>query len=128
MTKAIILLIFSPFSAIAGFSGHWGNHGDSSNLTIELSEEGGHISGRYCFITNRGNRIDCAEEDDINITGVISNNVATVTFMSTFGGAGKATLIVNGDKLEYSLVNDAPFIQANISVPTEVTFDRVTPW
>lgn len=127
MTKAIILLIFFPFSALAGFSGNWGNHGDSSDLTIELSEERGRISGRYCFITNRGKRIDCAEEGDINITGVINDSVATVTFMSTFGGTGKATLIVNNDKLEYSLVEGAPFIQANMSVPTEVTFDRVIP-
>lgn len=125
MTKAIILLIFLPFSALAGFSGHWGNHGDSSNLIIELSEERGHISGRYCFITNKGNRIDCAEEDDINITGVISNNVATVTFMSTFDGTGKATLTINSDKLIFVLKDNKPFVEANMSIPAVIVFDRI---
>lgn len=123
--KAIILLLFVSFSALAGFSGHWGNHGDSSDLTIELIEVRGHISGRYCFITNKGNRVDCAEEGDMNTRGIINNNIATVTFMSTFGGTGKATLTINNDKLIFVLKDNKPFVEANMSVPAMIVFDRI---
>ncbi|WP_426448555.1 hypothetical protein [Siccibacter colletis] len=77
------------------------------------------------FLTNNGNRIDCTDEDDINIIGVINNNIATVTFDSTFGGKSKATLTVINDSLTYSIKDKSPFVEANMSAPNEIIFNRV---
>lgn len=45
--------------------------------------------------------------------------------MSTFGGTGKATLTINNDKLIFVLKDNKPFIEANMSVPAVIVFDRI---
>ncbi|EPG6936021.1 hypothetical protein MWS66_000930, partial [Klebsiella pneumoniae] len=94
MNKILLFLLFISFHSMASFSGHWVNESESQSLTLDLFENGTHLTGKYCFITNDGNRIDCAEDNDRNINGIIKDNVGVVSFESTFGSVGEATLSV----------------------------------
>lgn len=126
MEKYLLALLFISFGTMACFGGHWESESKSGTYTIVLTETGDHASGKYCFITNNGNRIDCAEQDDEdNITGTIVNGKAQVSFDSTFGGAGKASFIIKKDgELIYHIEDKKPFIEANMSVPDEITLKK----
>lgn len=124
MKKILLLLIFISFHSMASFSGHWVYENKSQSLTLDLIEDGPHLTGKYCFITNNGNRIDCAEDNEINIKGVIKNNVGVVSYESSFGGVGEATLSIEKDSLIYTINNDTPFVDANMSVPKVIPFKK----
>lgn len=102
-------------------TGHWESMNKSSSFTIDLTQSGSHVSGKYCFITNYGNRIDCTEKDDeYNIKGDIRNGVAKVHFNSTFGYSGVATAIIKNNYLILTIDDNAPFVQASMSVPNKL--------
>ncbi|KTI88134.1 hypothetical protein [Enterobacter hormaechei] len=88
------------------FDGVWaGGVGNDSTLTLRLAESGNRITGSYCYIFLRGNRIDCPENDERNLSGTIAGNRAYVEFNSSFGGAnGRAVLEIKGSEMEWSLV------------------------
>ncbi|WP_145538541.1 hypothetical protein [Yersinia kristensenii] len=123
MKNFILCLFFISFFSMAEFSGHWESNDESKSLTLDLIEKENNVSGRYCFITNNGNRIDCTEDNNIN--GVINNNIASVSFESTFGGVGKATLSIKDNELKYSISDYAPFVSANMSVPRVIVFKKI---
>lgn len=128
MRKYILLLLFISYGALAGFGGHWESDNKSSSYIIDLVETGDHVSGKYCFITNNGNRIDCTEQsDNDNITGTIVNGKALISFDSTFGGKGTAILSIDGDKLIYHVEDKMPFIEANMSVPDRIIMSKKHP-
>jgi hypothetical protein len=126
MKNLFFLLFFVAFHSIASFSGHWVNDSNSQSLTLDLIEKGNDVYGRYCFITNNGNRIDCAESGDVNIKGVVKNNVGIVIFESIFGGSGKATLSIIDGILSYAINDYSPFVEANMSVPKVISFKKTT--
>ena len=88
------------------FDGVWaGGVGNDSTLTLQLAESGNRITGSYCYISQRGNRIDCPEDDEHNLSGTIAGNRANVEFNSSFGGAGgRAVLEIKGSEMEWRLV------------------------
>ncbi len=88
------------------FDGVWtGGVGNDSTLTLQLAESSNRITGSYCYISQRGNRIDCPEEDERNLSGTIAGNRADVEFNSSFGGAGgRAVLEIKGSEMEWRLV------------------------
>lgn len=88
------------------FDGEWaGEHENDSTLTLLLAESGNRITGSYCYISQRGNRIDCPEDDEHNLSGTIVGNRANVEFNSSFGGAGgRAVLELNRSEMEWRLV------------------------
>lgn len=124
MKKILFILAFISFHSMANFSGHWVNENDSQSLTLDLVEDSTHLAGKYCFITNHGNRIDCSEGNDRNINGVIKDNVGVVDFKSTFGGIGQATISIERDLLKYTITNLTPFVNANMSVPKVILFKK----
>ncbi|EOY8403756.1 hypothetical protein V5K10_000611 [Enterobacter asburiae] len=87
------------------FDGEWaGEFGDDSTLTLRLAESGNRITGSYCYISQRGNRIDCLEDDERNLTGTIAGNRANIKFNSSFGGpGGRAVLEIKGSEMEWRL-------------------------
>lgn len=125
MKKLLVILLLISFSSMAGMTGHWEKVSKSSSFIIDLVQSGEHVSGKYCFITNNGNRIDCPEKnDEDNISGTINNGVANIKFESTFGGSGVAVAKLNKNKLIYSIKNKTPFIEANMSVPDEIELGK----
>ena len=125
MKRCLYLLVIISFGTLASFDGIWISERESSSFTIDLTETGDHISGKYCFITNNGNRIDCAEQDDEdNITGTIVNGKAQVSFDSTFGGTGKASFIIKDGELIYHIEDKKSFIEANMSVPDQIILKK----
>lgn len=106
-------------------TGHWEQIGKSNSFTMDLFQTGNHVTGKYCFITNNGDRIDCAEnDDDDNIHGDIKNGVADIKFESTFDGKGTASAEIKNNKLIYTIKDKTPFTQANMSVPTVIEFNK----
>ncbi|MEB5972967.1 hypothetical protein ACWXWB_23005 [Pantoea dispersa] len=108
---AIVLLVKSTFLwAAVDFNGEWSgaagneNSSDYSTLNIKLRQIDGKVVGRYCYITNSGNRIDCPDGDESNLQGVVKNNKANVKFDSAFGGEnGEAELTLNNDAMLWHL-------------------------
>jgi len=115
MSYLILLYTFlSPSSfALENFTGKW--YGEvfydnkkipESTFELQLIQNLQKVSGRYCFITKYGNRIDCVNDDEINIKGVAqSKYISLVTFNSSFGGKdGKAKLTIEGDHLKWTVL------------------------
>lgn len=124
MNFPLLILFFLSFNAMAEFSGDWDYEYGSNSMSLVLFEDSGKVFGRYCFVTNSGNRIDCAGEDEVNVKGTVINNVGQITFESTFGGTGKATIKINSDLLTYTITDHAPFVEANMSVPHVIIFNK----
>ena len=124
MRLFLFFSFFVSFHSMAEFSGGWVNESASQSFSIDLFKKGNEISGRYCFITNNGNRIDCNEGNEMNINGVIKNNVGLVSFESTFGGIGRATLSIKNEMLIFEVNDCSPFIEANMSVPDTIILKR----
>ncbi|TCC07135.1 hypothetical protein E0L21_12025 [Kosakonia quasisacchari] len=105
VVASFLLSCCASAASATDFSGQWhGSERNESTLTLKLSQLNNKLTGSYCFITQRGNRIDCPDEQQDNLRGDVKNNTATITFDSSFGGKnGKATLVVNGDKLAWHL-------------------------
>lgn len=49
-----------------------------------------------------------------------------MSFDSTFGGTGKAFLIIKNDNLIYHIKDKQPFAEANMSVPDEIIMKKKT--
>ncbi|WP_252145879.1 hypothetical protein [Yokenella regensburgei] len=122
MKKIMFILIFLTFNAMASFTGHWSNENASNSFTLDLLENGSNLTGKYCFITNGGNRIDCSESNNIN--GIVKGHTSVVTFESEFGGDGEASLSVDNNTLIFAISNTHPFINANMSVPRTIVFKK----
>ena len=106
------------------FDGVWtGGVGNDSTLTLQLAESGNRITGSYCYISQRGNRIDCPKEDERNLSGTIAGNRADVEFNSSFGGAGgRAVLEIKGSEMEWRLVT--PPQKGNDYTPLRYTLHK----
>ncbi|PDO89726.1 hypothetical protein [Kosakonia sacchari] len=105
VVASFLLSCCASAASATDFSGQWhGSESNESTLTLKLSQQNNKLTGSYCFISQRGNRIDCPDEQQDNLRGEVKNNTAIVTFDSSFGGKnGKATLVINGDKLAWHL-------------------------
>ncbi|WP_436883197.1 hypothetical protein [Enterobacter asburiae] len=125
MKKFTLFLLFVSFSSMSCMTGHWEVVGKMNSFAIDLVQTGNHISGKYCFITNNGNRIDCADKGDgDNIKGDVENGVAEIQFESTFGGSGAATAKISNAKLIYIIKDKTPFVQASMSVPSKIELSK----
>lgn len=96
------------------FNGRWrGEVNDSarkepaSTMSIWLKENNGALIGQYCLIYNYGSRIDCTDDDAINMTGhVVEKNRAIINFDTWFNEkGGKAEIFLDGDKATWQLLN-----------------------
>ncbi|CAX54430.1 hypothetical protein [Erwinia pyrifoliae] len=94
-------LSLSTFS-MTDFSGKWiGSINDEdgapySNLSLKINQTGEKLNGSYCYVTQKGNRIDCADDGEDNLHGSVSGDKANIFFNSTFGGKnGRAELSIN---------------------------------
>ncbi|WP_236327295.1 hypothetical protein [Enterobacter bugandensis] len=106
------------------FDGEWaGEFKKDSTLTLRLAESDNRITGSYCYISQRGNRIDCPEDDEQNLSGTIAGNRASVEFNSSFGGVGgRAVLEIKGREMEWRLVT--PPQNGNYYAPLRYTLRK----
>ncbi|HGH4657645.1 TPA: hypothetical protein ACJIWY_000532 [Enterobacter bugandensis] len=106
------------------FEGEWaGEFKNDSTLTLRLAESDNRIIGSYCYISQRGNRIDCPEDDEQNLSGTIAGNRASVEFNSSFGGeGGRAVLEIKGREMEWRLVT--PPQKGNYYAPLRYTLRK----
>ncbi|HGF6046406.1 hypothetical protein [Enterobacter hormaechei] len=106
------------------FDGEWaGEFENDSTLTLRLAESGNRITGSYCYISQKGNRIDCPEDDERNLSGTIAGNRANVEFNSSFGGVGgRAVLEIKGGEMKWRLVS--PPQNGNYYAPLHYTLRK----
>ncbi|ELY4525333.1 hypothetical protein SMZ79_004189 [Cronobacter turicensis] len=106
--KLLLFLALCSLGALANerFSGQWeGENEAGSVLTLNLKQNAQVINGTYCYITQRGNRIDCAAPGENNLHGIIAGNRVDVVFDSSFGGVhGQASLEVENDRITWRLI------------------------
>lgn len=104
---AFLMGLYS-FSVIASdtFTGQWeGAVQSDSTLTLRLNQQGSKLTGSYCYITQKGNRIDCPAEGADNLQGTVNNNQAAIEFTSSYGGGtGHARLNINSDKMTWKML------------------------
>ncbi|MGP3591631.1 hypothetical protein [Vagococcus sp. WN89Y] len=103
---SLMCLLSFTASADGIFSGHWtGEKSSSSTLSLKISQKGERLTGTYCFVSQSGNRIDCPENDEINLWGRVNNNHADIAFNSSFGGVnGQAKLEVNANNMTWYMI------------------------
>lgn len=106
------------------FVGEWvGAFENDSTLTLRLAESDNRITGSYCYISQKGNRIDCPEDDERNLSGTIAGNRASVEFNSSMGGVGgRAVLEIKGREMEWRLVT--PPQKGNYYAPLRYTLRK----
>jgi hypothetical protein len=118
MAVACLFLHSIAWAVAAGnFSGNWeyvervdGSSKPYSTFEMKLNETSdGAVTGSYCFITQRGNRIDCDTGGAKNIAGHVEEDGrhATVNFYSFFGAkGGVANLSSNDDTLTWKVTGN----------------------
>ncbi|WP_162601022.1 hypothetical protein [Paraburkholderia sp. C35] len=105
----LLIVGFDSTSVFAqSFSGEWdwNNAPSSRAFSLALAQRENHINGQYCAVAQNGNKTDCDDEKNENITGDISGNgqFATVSFSSFFGAAnGKAELRMRDGHLIWNI-------------------------
>ncbi|EPQ9051210.1 MULTISPECIES: hypothetical protein [unclassified Cronobacter] len=124
--KLLPFLALCSLGALANerFSGQWeGENEAGSVLTLNLKQNAQVINGTYCYITQRGNRIDCAAPGENNLHGIIAGNRADVVFDSSFGGVnGQASLEVESDRMTWQLIK-VP-VKGSYYAPQTITLTR----
>jgi hypothetical protein len=107
----LIFAFFSyPVYAIDGFTGQWSgenvvNDQNSSTLTLDIIQKGDVINGQYCYVTQNGNRIDCPDDDTINLHGKVKGSSSIINFDSSFGAKnGKAKITIDDNKMKWEIL------------------------
>lgn len=93
------------------FIGHWfyeSNKKDSiDNNTFEINLynlSDNKLNGNYCSISRNGSKIDCFNDDEINIFGELKNDTIYLTFKSNWENSkGSAILYLIGDNLFWKI-------------------------
>ncbi|MEB6222028.1 hypothetical protein [Pantoea anthophila] len=127
---AVLLSISSlPLFASDSFTGHWSGQEKNddgslfSTLTLKLKQDHNNITGSYCYVTRNGNKIDCPEDDGMNIQGIANGTSALVDFDSSFGGVkGKASLEIKNNKILWRLIKEPE--SGDFYAPETYTLDK----
>ncbi|MDW5289679.1 hypothetical protein [Formosa sp. PL04] len=93
------------------FSGtwNWENNNDTSSFDLILEQNSNVVQGSQCAIAQSGRKIDCSEEGDYSIVGTINNDVATVSYKTSYSsteGSAELKILPNGN-LEWKIINKA---------------------
>jgi uncharacterized protein len=77
--------------------------GERDMFKLAIVVKGDRVCILHVVWANMGNRIDEVEDDQPSMTGKVSGNMATIRFLSTWGGTGTATLRVDGNTLHWKV-------------------------
>jgi hypothetical protein len=89
------------------------NNDDLPNMVFTLSiqkSNNNEFVAQYCAVAQKGNRIDCSNEQEFNIKGIIKGNKVVATFYSFFGNKknqGDVELLLKNDNtLEWQITKE----------------------
>lgn len=92
------------------------NNEDVPDMLFTLSiqkSNGNEFIAQYCAIAEKGNRIDCSNEKEYNVKGIIKGNKIEATFYSFFDNkkteANVELLILNKDSIEWQINKKVSF-------------------
>jgi hypothetical protein len=81
-------------------------------LSIQKANDNEFIA-QYCAIAQKGNRIDCSNEKEYNVKGIIKGNKVEATFYSFFDNkktkANVELLILNKDSIQWQITKQVNF-------------------
>lgn len=81
-------------------------------LSIQKANDNEFIA-QYCAIAQKGNRIDCSNEKEYNVKGIIKGNKVEATFYSFFDNkktkADVELLILNKDSIQWQITKQVNF-------------------
>lgn len=81
-------------------------------LSIQKTNDNEFIA-QYCAIAQKGNRIDCSNEKEYNVKGIIKGNKVEATFYSFFDNkktkANVELLILNKDSIQWQITKQVNF-------------------
>jgi hypothetical protein len=104
----------------------WSDAPNSRTFSIEIKQWGKKIEGQYCAVAQNGNRVDCDDERNPNIKGMIdgAGRPATVEFSSFFGAQdGKATLTLEKNRLIWHVIKIP--VGGEFYAPNDAVLDRI---
>lgn len=87
-------LLSFPALAAQPFSGQWSAESNSpdgsplSTLSLNLVQQCQNVTGTYCYVTQRGSRIDCPEQGVENLHGTVNGASAAVVRFQLWGEEG----------------------------------------
>jgi hypothetical protein len=92
----------------ASFVGKWAweKTNEVQSFSIEILQRGDSLLGKYCIVTNAGEKMNCSMDDKDFSFGFKSSGDKTVTFpFKSYkdDDKGKATLTLEGNKLLWNL-------------------------
>ncbi len=112
------------------FDGRWkfesmDNKDSLQNKTFEINlynNENKTLLGNYCSVSRNGNKIDCFEDEEPNVTGEIINDTLYIDFISTWENSkGRAKLyFIKKDLLNWKIINS----QGELYLPDEVVLAK----
>lgn len=85
----------------------WNDAPSTTTFSIDIKQHGNELIGQYCAVAQNGNKIDCDDEENPNIDGVVDSagKSAIVSFSSFFGAKnGRATIKISGGHLIWHIV------------------------
>lgn len=81
-------------------------------LSIQKSDNKEFVA-QYCAVAQKGNRIDCSNEQEFNVKGIIKGNKVVATFYSFFGSKKRQgdveLLLKNDNTLEWKIIKEPSF-------------------
>jgi hypothetical protein len=79
-----------------------------STFELDIDIRGSDVIGRYCYMTQFGNKIDCGPSDPSNIHGSVRQDETLQVDFSSFSGTsgGKAIISKEGGKLLWKVVQN----------------------
>lgn len=105
------------------FSGEWVYAEEEYHFFLYLEQDGNKVNGGYSAVVGRsGNKIDGIPGESENISGLINEDVAEITFKSDWGGMGKAKIIYKDDKIEWEIIEGTE--QGQFYCPRKVILTR----
>lgn len=88
-----------------GFTAREANGPPSASLSLNLTTKGSigsTVTGDHCAVMHWGDRIDCADEGETSISGLVREGYSSVIVTSAYSGkAVKARLFPAADRLRY---------------------------
>ena len=76
------------------------------SFAVRLFVKNGSVCGTHASVVRGGNKVDELGGTEPSLIGQVVGNTATITFLSSFEGKGKAAITLTGKHLQWQIVED----------------------